>query len=538
MTMPLLTISDLTLQFSTPRGSAVGLSDLSLTVERGEKLGIVGESGSGKTTAAMAVLGLLPSSARVTGGSILINGEDIVHASERRLRQVRGTVVSAVFQNARAALNPIRRIGEQIADAILAHRKMKRQEALERAVELLESVHFSDPIKQARAYPHQLSGGMCQRAMIAMAIACEPQLLIADEPTTGLDVTTQKAVMKLLNEIVAERGMALILITHDLALAGNYCDRIAVMRHGKVVEAGSTQEIFSAPNHAYTRILIEATPKLLVVEAAIARADTPLLRVQDLGKDFSGRTAVGGVSFAVGQNESVGLVGESGSGKSTIARLVARLADPTAGKIDFGGADIGTIPARDFHRSAYRAGIQLVFQDPTDSLPPHMSVFAAIADPMRRLKGLKGEALRERVEKLADQVQLPRALLTRLPHQLSGGQKARVGIARAIAVEPPLLILDEPTASLDVSVQASILGLLAELRRDLGMSYLFISHDLNVVSNICERAIVLKGGMIVEEADSATIFARPKHPYTRQLLDAVLQLPQPAEDPRKTLARY
>ncbi|ACM31380.1 ABC transporter ATP-binding protein [Agrobacterium rhizogenes] len=538
MTMPLLTISDLTLQFSTPRGSAVGLSDLSLTVERGEKLGIVGESGSGKTTAAMAVLGLLPSSALVTGGSILINGEDIVHTSERRLRQVRGTVVSAVFQNARAALNPIMRIGEQIADAILSHRKMKRQEALERAVELLESVHFSDPIKQARAYPHQLSGGMCQRAMIAMAIACEPQLLIADEPTTGLDVTTQKAVMKLLNEIVVERGMALILITHDLALAGNYCDRIAVMRHGKVVEAGSTQEIFSAPSHAYTRTLIEATPKLLVVEAAIARAETPLLRVQDLGKDFSGRTAVGDVSFAVGQNESVGLVGESGSGKSTIARLVARLADPTAGKIDFGGADIGTIPARDFHRSPYRAGIQLVFQDPTDSLPPHMSVFATIADPMRRLKGLKGEALRERVEKLADQVQLPRALLTRLPHQLSGGQKARVGIARAIAVEPLLLILDEPTASLDVSIQASILGLLAELRRDLEMSYLFISHDLNVVSNICDRTIVLKGGMIVEEADSPTIFARPKHPYTRQLLDAVLQPPQPAEDPRKTLARY
>ncbi|MEF2074053.1 ABC transporter ATP-binding protein [Consotaella aegiceratis] len=534
---PVLDMRDLQVDFVTEHGLVPTVRGASLSIMPGETLALVGESGSGKTTAAMAAMGLLAPNARIGGGRISLTGHELIGAGRRELRALRGTAMAMIFQNPRAALNPVRPIGRQIADPIRAHRGLSRAEARRRAIELLAAVRFREPERSIDTYPHQLSGGMCQRAMIAMAIACEPKLLIADEPTTGLDTTTQTAVMALLRDLIQGRGMGMLLITHDLALAAQYADRVAVMRQGEIVEAAPALEIFRAPRQAYTRALVAATPTResevddLRPEALPARpapvrrpGDGLLLDVQSLSKQFDGATAVDGVSFTMEAGESLGLVGESGSGKSTISRLVCRLADPSGGTILFKGEDIGGIAERDFHRSPMRRDIQLVFQDPTDSINPRFSAFAAIADPLRRLQKLRGRALRARVEELARQVNLPQELLDRKPHQLSGGQKARVGIARAISVSPSLLVLDEPTTALDVSVQAIILHLLERLKRELGLSYLFISHDLNVVKMMCDRTIVLRAGKIVEQASSRDIFEAARDPYTRQLVDAVPHL--------------
>ncbi len=372
--------------------------------------------------------------------------------------------------------------------------------------------------------------------MIALALACRPALLIADEPTTGLDVTTQKTVMDLVARLTAERGMAMILITHDLGLAAQYCGRIAVMEQGRLVEEGEPGALFSKPRHPYTRRLVAASPTPtstladLVPEGprppartrpAPAPGTPPLLAVEGLGKMFGGAMAVEDVSFSLREGESLGLVGESGSGKSTTSRMICRLLDASAGQILFDGESIGTIPARDFHRSAHRRAIQIVFQDPTDSLNPRFSAFDCIAHPLKRLTPLRGEALRLRVIESAERAGLPAALLDRFPHQLSGGQKARIGIARAIAVKPRLLVLDEPTAALDVSVQAGVLRLLDDLRREDGLAVLFVSHDLNVVRMMCERTLVLQGGRVVEEGVSRDLFRAPRTAYTRELLAAI-----------------
>jgi peptide/nickel transport system ATP-binding protein len=373
--------------------------------------------------------------------------------------------------------------------------------------------------------------------MIALAIACEPELLIADEPTTGLDVTTQKAVMDLLAGLIADRGLAMILITHDLGLAAQYCDRIAVMEQGRVVERGPPATLFTAPQHPYTKRLVAASPTPTSTIADLApeetRAVVPapailpkgagnLLEVQHLVKRYGARvTAVDDVSFAMRPGESLGLVGESGSGKSTISRLICRLIDRSAGEILFDGESIGGIPARDFHRSPFRSQIQIVFQDPHESLNPRFSAFDSIAHPLHRLGRLDGPALAARVAECAERAGLPAELLGRFPHQLSGGQKARVGIARAIALKPRLLVLDEPTAALDVSVQAVILGLLDRLRREDGLAFLFVSHDLNVVRMMCDRTIVLQQGKVVEEGPSAAMFRAPRADYTRRLLAAI-----------------
>jgi peptide/nickel transport system ATP-binding protein len=524
-----LAIAGLHLEFLLDQRRVPALNDVSLAVGAGEILALVGESGSGKTTVALAASGLLAANARITAGHVLLAGEDVAAASRRRLRALRGTAVATIFQNPRAALNPIRRIGGQIVDAIRTHRGVSRATARRQAIALLEAVRFAYPERIADAYPHELSGGMAQRAMIAIAIACEPRLLIADEPTTGLDATTQHAVMAMLLELVRARGMALLLVTHDLAMAAACADRVAVMRHGAVLETLRAADLSRAA-HPYTRSLIAATPgrrsrieDLLAQPAAPAqpRGNGPLLIVRDLRKSFAGHLAVNGLSFSVAAGESVGLVGESGSGKSTTARLIARLLDKTSGEIIFRGQDIGNIPQHHFHNSPLRQEIQLVFQDPTDSLNPLFSGFAAIADPLRRLLNLRGAALAARVAELADLVHLPQDLLQRRPHQLSGGQKARIGIARAIATNPRLLILDEPTASLDVSVQAAILALLERFKREMGLGYLFVSHDLNVVKMMCDRTIVLQAGRIVEQAPSRTLFETPSEPYTRALLSAI-----------------
>ena len=558
--VPLLDIRDLTVEFATRRGVVRAVERLDLQVARGETLGIVGESGSGKSVASYAVMRVLDRAGRIAGGTVAFGGVALKGLSEGEMQDLRGREMSMIFQNPRAALNPIRPVGRQIADVLLRHGQATRANVHAKAVEALEQVRIARAAERHDAYPFELSGGMCQRVVIALALACRPRLLIADEPTTGLDVTTQKAVMDLVVELTRARGMSTLLITHDLGLAAAYCDRIAVMQRGRVVESADAATIFRAPEHAYTRRLMRATPRPgatlrdLLPEgraasprAADAEVGEALLVVDGLVKEYgriggragrwagaSGRggaspaRAVDGISFQVRRGESVGLVGESGCGKSTTSLMVMRLIDPTAGRILFGGEDIGAVPARRFAAAAARRRIQMVFQDPTDSLNPRLTAARAMADPILRMGQARGTALRARVEALADQVGLPRALLDRFPHQLSGGQKARVGIARAIALEPDLVVLDEPTAALDVSVQAVVLNLLQDLKLRLGMSYLFVSHDLRVVRLLCDRVIVMRAGRVVEEGSAAQVLDAPRAEYTRELVAALPRLPADA----------
>lgn len=550
MTAQLLQVEKLQVAFSTRHGTVTALHGIDIALAAGETLGIVGESGSGKSVTSLAVMRLLDRAGKITGGRVLFEGLDITHAGHADLRRLRGSALSMIFQNPRAALNPIRTVEQQIVDVLAAHGKLSRANARAQALDLLRAVLIRDPEARLGAYPHELSGGMCQRIMIAMAIACEPVLLIADEPTTGLDVTTQQTVMELLARIQAERGMAMILITHDLGLAARWCDRIAVMEAGRVVEQGETVALFEAPAHPYTRRLVAASPTrrstladlappglardaapVVTVPREQGPGTPPLLELVNVVKSFGGPTrAVDDVSFKIPQGGALGLVGESGSGKSTLSRLICRLIDPDDGDIVFDGESIARVPAREFHRSPRRRDIQIVFQDPNDSLNPRHTAFDSIAYPLRRLEGLRdGAALQTRVREAAARAGLPMDLLQRFPHQLSGGQKARVGIARAVAPRPRLLVLDEPTAALDVSVQAVILQLLDRLRREDGIGLLFVSHDLNVVRMLCDDLVVLQAGQVVEAGRSQEVFQRPQASYTRTLLDAV-----PYFDPQRT----
>ena len=576
ISVPLLSIEQLSVEFSTRGGTIHALKGVSFAVHKGEMVGVVGESGSGKSVTAFSAMGILDRAGRVVGGRAVFGGLDLVGAAERTLREMRGRELSMIFQNPRVALNPIRRVGAQIEDVLREHSTTPRVQLRAKAIEALHQVRIAEPEQRYWAYPFELSGGMCQRVMIAIALACRPSLLIADEPTTGLDVTTQKTIMDLLQELARERHMATILITHDLGVASRYCERIVVMRAGEVVEAAPTRQLFNDPQHPYTRKLIAATPRkdsrladlrqvapegdgvlptrlpeATPVAVEPAEPGTPLLELVDLVKEYPlgsgswtvkehlraawGRLrghvataeppvfrAVDGVSFKVMVGESVGLVGESGCGKSTTSSMISRLLDPTSGAILFEGRDLSAWPAARFARRPERALIQMVFQDPTESLNPRFTALECIADPIRRLGTRVDRArLRERVAELADRVGLPAHLLTRFPHQLSGGQKARVGIARAIALRPRLLILDEPTSALDVSVQAVVLNLLDQLRSALGMSYIFVSHDLNVVRLLCSRVIVMHRGRIVEEGQSAELLENPKNSYTRALVAAI-----------------
>ncbi len=559
-TAPLLEIRNLTVEFATRRGKVQAVKAIDIEVGKGETVAIVGESGSGKSVTSYAVVRILDRAGKVAEGSITFSGVDLVAASEAQMRDLRGREISMIFQNPRAALNPIRKVGKQIEDVLLQHVQATRATAKEKAIEALTKVRIARPEERYDAYPFELSGGMCQRVVIALALACQPQLLIADEPTTGLDVTTQKAVMDLIVELTRERGMSTILITHDLGLAAAYCDRVVVMEKGRVVETALAGEIFRNPQHPYTRKLMQATPRVgmslrdLLPDApeappaeakALATAPVeaePLMRVESLVKEYprpetgsflaklmgkgeapkSAFRAVDGISFSLARGETLGLVGESGCGKSTTSLMITRLIDPSGGRIVFDGTDIGAIPAKQFAASPHRRRIQMVFQDPTDSLNPRFTAERAIVDPILRMGAIKGrDALRARCEELAKLVGLPVELIDRFPHQLSGGQKARVGIARAIALEPDLVILDEPTAALDVSVQAVVLNLLEELKGRLGMSYLFVSHDLNVVRLLCDRVIVMKTGAIVEQGTAEEVLGDPKAAYTKELLAAI-----------------
>jgi peptide/nickel transport system ATP-binding protein len=570
-TTPLLDVRDLTVEFTTRRGVVKAVQHVDVAVAKGETLAIVGESGSGKSVTSFAVMRILDRAGRIAEGSVHFSGVDVAGADEAAMRNLRGREISMIFQNPRAALNPIRKVGHQIEDVLRQHAQAASDDAKKKAIGILEQVKIARPEERYHAYPFELSGGMCQRVVIALALACRPQLLIADEPTTGLDVTTQKAVMDLVVELTRERGMSTILITHDLGLAAAYCDRVVVMQKGHVVETAESKAIFAAPSHAYTRKLMRATPRPgvtlrdLLPEEGLNGAEPhpvapaklngaskpsganrePLLVVEKLVKEYPrkglggsllgkalGRKpakaepemfrAVDGISFTVHRGESVGLVGESGCGKSTTSTMIMRLIDKSDGVINFDGQDIGAIPAKKFARLPLRKRIQMVFQDPTDSLNPRFTAARAIADPILRLGETRGSrAVLARCEELARQVGLPVELLDRFPHQLSGGQKARVGIARAIALNPDLVILDEPTAALDVSVQAVVLNLLQDLKEQLGMSYLFVSHDLNVVRLLCDRVIVMQSGRIVEEGPTERVLFAPEAQYTRDLLAAI-----------------
>src|ERR1700759_4996202 len=572
---PLLDVNDLTVEFSTRRGIVKAVQHVDIQVAKGETLGIVGESGSGKSVTSYAVMRILDRAGKIAEGSVHFAGVDVRDASEEQMGDMRGREMSMIFQGPRLALNPIRKIGHQIEDVLLQHVQVDRSQVTDRAMAALEQVKIARPRERYHAYPFQLSGGMCQRVVIALALACGPRLLIADEPTTGLDVTTQKAVMDLVVELTRQRNMSTILITHDLGLAAAYCDRVVVMEKGRVVETALSSDIFAKPEHPYTRKLMRATPRLGVslrdllpeeestavttapakpdlqikVAADASDATQPLLLVEKLVKEYPrqgapgtlaklfGRKppaepdlfrAVDGISFSVGHGESVGLVGESGCGKSTTSMMVMRLLDQTSGRIQFDGEDIGGIAPANFARLPQRSRIQMVFQDPTDSLNPRFTAARAIADPIMQLGDISGrDALRARCEELAGLVGLPLNLLDRFPHQLSGGQKARVGIARAIALHPKLVILDEPTAALDVSVQAVVLNLLQELKQSMGMSYLFVSHDLNVVRLLCDRVIVMRSGRIVEQGSAEAVLGNPQDTYTKELLTAIPHPPLP-----------
>jgi peptide/nickel transport system ATP-binding protein len=583
---PLLDINDLTVEFATRRGIVKAVQHVNISVAKGETLGIVGESGSGKSVTSYAVMRILDRAGKIAEGSVVFSGIDVKAATENQMRDLRGREISMIFQNPRAALNPIRKVGDQIEDVLRQHVQSAASDRGEKAIEALEQVKIARPRERYHAYPFELSGGMCQRVVIALALACNPQLLIADEPTTGLDVTTQKAVMDLIVELTKRRGMSTILITHDLGLAAAYCDRVVVMEKGRVVETALSADIFAKPEHAYTKKLMRATPRLGVslrdllpeeeatpvmagLDPAIHPSSQdpsskamdprvkpggddvtkPLLLVEKLVKEYprQGATAtltklfsrkppveleqfraVDGISFSVGHGESVGLVGESGCGKSTTSMMVMRLLDQTSGRIMFDGDEIGGILPNAFARLPLRKSIQMVFQDPTDSLNPRFTAARAIVDPIMQLGDIRGrDALRARCEELAGLVGLPINLLDRFPHQLSGGQKARVGIARAIALHPKLVILDEPTAALDVSVQAVVLNLLHDLKQSMGMSYLFVSHDLNVVRLLCDRVIVMRTGRIVEQGPSERLLGDPQDAYTKELLTAIPHPPLP-----------
>ncbi len=571
--IPLLDIRDLTVEFQTRRGIVKAVQHVDLTIAKGETVGIVGESGSGKSVTSYAVMRILDRAGRIADGSVMFTNIDVRQASEDDMRGLRGREISMIFQNPRAALNPIRKVGHQIEDVLLEHVKAAPSEVTDKAIEILDQVRIARPRERYHAYPFELSGGMCQRVVIALALACRPQLLIADEPTTGLDVTTQKTVMELIVELTRARGMSTILITHDLGLAATYCDKVVVMEKGHVVETSTARGIFTAPAHQYTRKLMRATPRPgaslrdLLPEEETPTSSTatvtkfpladpkPLLVVEKLLKEYPRKgldgvggmmsklmrrgpapepevfRAVDGINFTVNRGESVGLVGESGCGKSTTSTMVMRLIDKTDGIIMFDGENIGEIPAKEFAKLPMRRRIQMVFQDPTDSLNPRFTAARAIADPILRLSDIRGrDAIRARCEELARMVGLPIELLDRFPHQLSGGQKARVGIARAIALKPDLIILDEPTAALDVSVQAVVLNLLQDLKESLGMSYLFVSHDLNVVRLLCDRVIVMKAGKIVEEGPTERVLFAPEAQYTRDLLAAI---PHPTFEPEQ-----
>ncbi|GED83738.1 ABC transporter ATP-binding protein [Streptomyces sp. 6-11-2] len=553
---PILELDDLGVVFTTETGDVPAVRGVSLQVQPGETLALVGESGSGKSTIALAAMGLLAGNARATGSAV-IAGTQIVGASENGLAALRGKTVSMVFQEPATALDPLTRIGKQIAEVIRNHREVSAKDAAVEAVELLRRVGIPEPEKRAHAYPFQLSGGQRQRVVIAMAIANEPGLLIADEPTTALDVTVQAEILDLLRRLAVETGTGVLLVTHNMGVVADFADRVAVMYQGEIVETGSVEDVLLRPAHDYTRRLLAAVPRLSVAEAADGTgrlaASVPaqtnrsaaepsaspagpggpegeaVVELRDInvvfGRGKAAIRALDGVSFRVGSAETLGLVGESGSGKSTAARVALGLIPPTSGTVSLFGADLGRTRARG--RRALRAGIGVVLQDPVASLDARMTVGECIAEPLRvHRRGLSAKDRQAKVAAVLDRVRLPRELARRAPRELSGGQRQRVSLARALILEPRLLVADEPTSALDVSVQEAVLEVITELQGELGFACLFVSHDLAVVQHFAQRVVVMRAGRIEEQGSTGTTLLRPETDYTRRLLAAV-----PVPDP-------
>lgn len=512
--MSLVEVSGLSISF----GDVQAVRDLSFTLEPGRALGVVGESGSGKSASAYALLGLHRGTGAKVTGSVKVAGVDVNAADDTELRALRGGRAAMVFQDPLSSLDPYYAVGDQIAQVYRVHHRVSRRAARARAVEVLDRVRIPDAARRSRSRPHEFSGGMRQRALIAMALACEPRLLIADEPTTALDVTVQAQILDLLHQLRTETGMGLLLVTHDVAVAAESVDDVLVMRSGRAVERGPVGDVLLAPREPYTRALLAAVPRVTagtaVTEPASVKeeAGEPLVEAVDLvrvfGKGSSAHTAVDGVSVAVRRGETLGIVGESGSGKTTLGRMLVGLLDPTSGRI------------------ARRARVQMVFQDPQSSLNPRRSIGESVADPLRASGERDESVLRSRVGDLLERVGLDPGQYDRYPHEFSGGQRQRVGIARALAGDPDLIVCDEAVSALDVTTQAQVIALLGRLQRELGLALVFIAHDLAVVRQVSDRVAVMRGGRIVEEGDVETVYAEPRDPYTRRLLAAV-----PALDP-------
>jgi peptide/nickel transport system ATP-binding protein len=532
----LLDITDLAVSYNVRGGTVDAVRGVDLVLQRGETVALVGESGSGKSTTAHAVASLLPAAATVTGGSIRFDGQDLARLGERRMRAIRGRHIGLIPQDPTVSLNPVKRIGDQVAVVLLVHGLADRRSARLAAIDALERAGLPEPAVRARQHPHELSGGMRQRVLIAIAVAAGPRLVIADEPTSALDVTVQRQILDHIEQLTREAGMAVLLITHDLGVAAERADRIAVMSHGRIVELGRPEQILDDPQQAYTQSLIAAAPSLAVGSSTrldrgrvIATADRPVrVHVEHLVKEFplprrrgehGVLRAVDDVSFTIAAGRTFALVGESGSGKSTTARLLLRLTDPTAGRVVIDGEDVTAARGRALRQ--LRRRMQVVYQNPYTSLNPRFSVADVISDPLRAF-GLGSRAdRRRRAAELVDAVALSATVLDRRPAELSGGQRQRVAIARALALEPEIVVLDEPVSALDVSVQAQILDLLATLQGELGLSYLFISHDLAVVRQIAHDVAVMRSGRVVEQGPVDDVFAHPSDPYTRELLAAI-----------------
>jgi len=531
--LPVLEVRDLSVDFGVDYEWVPAVIGISYSVRKGEVLAIVGESGSGKSTGAMAILDLLPRNARTTG-SVKLNGTEIRGISASGMRRVRGEKIAVIFQEPMTALNPVFTIGFQIVETLRQHFGSSPAEAKERAIELLGLVEMPDPEKAFASYPHQLSGGQRQRAMIAQSISCDPDLLIADEPTTALDVTVQAEILDLLRSLHTRLNSAIILITHDMGVVADLADHVVVMHRGEIVESGEVARIFGKPEHPYTQQLLATVPHLgsspsRVLDIANEKAD-PVLSLSHVTIDYPkrGRTsafrAVEDISFEIRPGEMLSLVGESGSGKTTIGRAAMGLIPITGGRLEVVGQDIGSLRGKKLRALRTRTG--MVFQDPSSSLNPRMPVGQSIGEPILLAGLAKGAKLDSMVEDLLDQVELPAMFRNRYPHELSGGQKQRAGIARALALNPQLLVADEPTSALDVSVQSRFLELLLELQQKSQFACLFISHDLAVVDMLAHRIVVLRNGRLVEEGDRDSILRNAVDPYTRRLVAAV-PLPDP-----------
>ncbi|GLJ60869.1 MULTISPECIES: dipeptide ABC transporter ATP-binding protein [Microbacterium] len=527
MSDDILRVEGLQVAYRTGRREVEAVRGVDLRVPRGGIVALVGESGSGKSSVSQALVRRLPENGRIAGGAVRFAGLDLARVRERELRRIRGGRIGFVPQDPNASLNPVLRIGEQIAEGLRLHVRMTRADAAARAVEILGEVGLSRPELRARQYPHELSGGMKQRVLIGMAWSCDPELVIADEPTSALDVTVQRRVLDQIEELAASRGTAVLLVTHDLGVAKDRADRVVVMQQGLVVDEGTTDEVLGSPRTGYTRELVAAAPGLtsrrleptIVGDSTPAPDGPPLLEIEGLRKTFGDVVAADGVSFAVPEGETVALVGESGSGKTTTARMAARIVDADGGRILFRGADITALRGAGLRE--WRREVQVVYQNPFGSLDPRMSIERIVSEPLRAFGiGSRAEQAR-RVRDLLASVRLPGDVAERLPAELSGGQRQRVAIARALALQPKMLVLDEPVSALDVSVQTQILQVLVDLQAQLGLGYLFITHDFGVVRQIADHVVVMRAGRVVEQGPASRMLVTPGSDYARELLEAV-----------------